>query len=139
VNEQTLISKVWNYAHVLRDEGIAYGDYVSQISYLLLLKMDQERQAYLGLASEIPQECRWDTLKDLTGEALEKHYKKILEALSRREDFIGTVFLKAESKINDPAKLRRLVTLIDGETWMGINVDVKGTLYEACWSEMPAK
>lgn len=130
MNEQTLISKVWNYAHVLRDEGIGYGDYVGQISYLLFLKMDEERTEYLGESSLIPETYRWATLRAKTGEALEKHYRDILETLSKRTDFVGTLFLKAESKINDPAKLQRLVTLIDAETWMGVNMDVKGTIYE---------
>lgn len=130
MNEQTLISKVWNYAHVLRDEGVSYGDYVGQISFLLFLKMDEERTVYLGEPSLIPPEYQWAALRAKSGEALDEHYKAALVALSRRDDFVGTLFLKAESKINDPARLQRLVTLIDGETWMGVNVDVKGAIYE---------
>ena len=130
MNEQTLVSKVWNYAHVLRDEGIGYGDYVGQISFLLFLKMDEERTEYLGEPSLIPAEYQWATIKGKTGEALDRHYKLALSELAKRSDFVGTLFLKAESKINDPAKLQRLVTLIDGETWMGVNVDVKGAIYE---------
>jgi type I restriction enzyme M protein len=130
MNEQTLVSKVWNYAHVLRDEGVSYGDYVGQISFLLFLKMDEERTTYLGEPSLIPAEYQWAKLRDKTGETLDAHYKAALIALSKRTDFVGTLFLKAESKINDPARLQRLVTLIDGETWMGVNVDVKGAIYE---------
>jgi type I restriction enzyme M protein len=130
MNEQTLVSKVWNYAHVLRDEGVSYGDYVGQISFLLFLKMDEERTKFLGDPSLIPAEYQWATLRKLTGEALDRHYKQALVELSKRTDFVGTLFLKAESKINDPARLQRLVGLIDGETWMGVNVDVKGAIYE---------
>jgi type I restriction enzyme M protein len=130
MNEQTLISKVWNYAHVLRDEGVGYGDYVGQISFLLFLKMDEERSKLLGEPSLIPAQYVWSTIRGKTGEALDRHYKDALATLSKRTDFVGTLFLKAESKINDPARLQRLVTLIDGETWMGVNVDVKGTIYE---------
>jgi type I restriction enzyme M protein len=130
MNEQALVSKVWNYAHVLRDEGVSYGDYVGQISFLLFLKMDEERTEYLGEPSLIPVEYQWSTIRGKTGEALDAHYKKALTELARRTDFVGTLFLKAESKINDPARLQRLVTLIDGETWMGVNVDVKGAIYE---------
>jgi type I restriction enzyme M protein len=130
MNEQTLISKVWNYAHVLRDEGVGYGDYVGQISFLLFLKMDEERSTLLGEPSLIPADYVWSTIRGKTGEALDRHYKDALATLSKRTDFVGTLFLKAESKINDPARLQRLVTLIDGETWMGVNVDVKGTIYE---------
>lgn len=130
MNEQTLVSKVWNYAHVLRDEGVSYGDYVGQISFLLFLKMDEERTKLLGEPSLIPPEYQWETLRTRSGEALDVHYKAALAALSKRTDFVGTLFLKAESKIDDPAKLQRLVSLIDGEVWMGVNVDVKGTIYE---------
>jgi type I restriction enzyme M protein len=130
MNEQTLISKVWNYAHVLRDEGVSYGDYVGQISFLLFLKMDEERTTHLGEPSMIPEAHRWATLRDRTGADLDAHYKATLAELCKRDDVVGTLFLKAESKINDPAKLQRLVNLIDGETWMGVNVDIKGTIYE---------
>lgn len=130
MNEQTLVSKVWNYAHVLRDEGVSYGDYVGQISFLLFLKMDEERTKLLGEPSLIPPQYQWETLRTKSGEALDAHYKAALAALSKRTDFVGTLFLKAESKIDDPAKLQRLVSLIDGEVWMGVNVDVKGTIYE---------
>lgn len=130
MNEQALVSKVWNYAHVLRDEGVSYGDYLGQISFLLFLKMDEERSNALGEPSAIPSDSRWDTIRQKSGEPLEKHYKEVLSALSRRDDIVGTLFLKAESKIADPAKLERLVRLIDGETWMGLNVDVKGAIYE---------
>ena len=130
MNEQALVAKVWNYAHVLRDEGISYGDYLGQISFLLFLKMDDERTRFLNEPSALPDAYRWEALRALSGEALERHYKSTLEALSRRDDIVGTLFLKAESKINDPARLTRLVGLIDAETWMGLDVDVKGTIYE---------
>ena len=130
MNEQALVAKVWNYAHVLRDDGVSFGDYLGQISFLLFLKMDEERTEALGEPSALPADCQWDTLRTLSGEALDAHYKEVLAKLSRRTDIVGTLFLKAESKIGDPAKLQRLVGLIDGETWMGLNVDVKGTIYE---------
>ncbi|HVY33027.1 MAG TPA: class I SAM-dependent DNA methyltransferase [Caulobacteraceae bacterium] len=130
MNEATLISKVWNYAHVLRDQGVSYGDYVGQISFLLFLKMDEERTTLLGEPSMIPADYQWSTLRSRSGEPLEAHYKAALVALSKRTDIVGTLFLKAESKIDDPAKLQRLVSLIDGETWMGIGVDTKGAIYE---------
>ena len=130
MNEQALVAKVWNYAHVLRDEGVSFGDYLGQISFLLFLKMDEERVKALNEPSAIPADCSWDTLRTRSGADLESHYKEVLAKLSRRDDIVGTLFLKAESKIADPARLERLVKLIDGETWMGLNVDVKGTIYE---------
>lgn len=130
MNEQALVAKVWNYAHVLRDDGVSYGDYLGQISFLLFLKMDDERTKFLNESSMLPEDCRWDTIAQLTGEPLERHYKAVLEKLAKQDGLVGTLFLKAESKINDPAKLSRLVNLINSETWVGLNIDVKGTIYE---------
>lgn len=130
MNEQALVSKVWNYAHVLRDNGVSFGEYLGQISFPLFLKMDQERTEALGEPSALPADCQWDAVATRSGEDLERRYREILETISRRLDLAGTLFLKAESKISDPAQLQRLVGLIGSETWMGLNVDVKGTIYE---------
>lgn len=129
-DNSSLVSKVWNYAHVLRDQGVSYGDYVEQITYLLFLKMDGERADHLGEPSIIPEEWRWDRLISLDGDELELHYSKTLRALGSKEGIIGTIFRKAQNKLTDPAKLKRVVSLINEETWIGIQVDVKGTIYE---------
>ena len=129
-NEQ-LIAKVWNFAHVLRDQGISYGDYVEQITYLLFLKMDQERQDMLGETSVIPPQCRWANLSDKHGEELAQQYRTTLETLAQQSGLIGTIFRKAQNKLSDPAKLARVVGMIDKEeTWIGLEVDVKGDIYE---------
>jgi type I restriction enzyme M protein len=125
-----LVAKVWNYAHVLRDQGIGYGDYVEQITFLLFLKMDQERADLLGEPSTIPAAWRWDRLAPLAGDELEIHYRHALEGLARESGLIGTIFRGAQNKLTDPAKLKRVVSLIDAETWIGIGVDVKGAIYE---------
>ena len=130
MNEQTLVAKVWNLAHVLRDEGVSYQDYLTQISFLLFLKMDQERDKQGGEPSPLPDELRWDKLASLSGEALTKHYARALEELSRRDDVIGTIFLRAENKISDPARLQRVIAMIGEQTWLGLDVDVKGAIYE---------
>jgi len=126
----SLVSKVWNYAHVLRDQGIGYGDYVEQITFLLFLKMDQERTELLGEPSIIPAKWRWEKLGPLAGDDLELQYRHTLEALAKERGLIGTIFRKAQNKLTDPAKLKRVVSLIDNETWIGIGVDVKGAIYE---------
>ncbi len=129
-NEQ-LVSKVWNYAHVLRDQGVSYGDYIEQITYLLFLKMDQERVDLLGEPSAIPPEWQWSHLSGKSGDELELHYRHTLEALAKEGGLIGTIFRKAQNKLSDPAKLTRVVSLIDKEgPWIGIGVDVKGQIYE---------
>src|SRR5690348_10869753 len=125
-----LVSKVWNYAHVLRDQGISYGDYLEQLTFLLFLKMDQERVDQLGEASFIPTKWRWEKLAPLSGDDLELQYRHTLEALAKEKGLIGTIFRKAQNKLTDPAKLKRVVSLIDNETWIGIGVDVKGAIYE---------
>jgi type I restriction enzyme M protein len=146
-----LVSKVWNYAHVLRDQGISYGDYVEQISYLLFLKMDEERSELLNEPSVIPAAFRWKELVSKDGDELELQYRHTLEALSGRlqEDktvklepqlkvaiqnlpgLIKTIFKGAQNKLSDPAKLKRVVSLINNEgPWIGIGVDVKGAIYE---------
>ncbi|MET3594916.1 MAG: SAM-dependent DNA methyltransferase [Mesorhizobium sp.] len=130
MNAQTLVAKVWNFAHVLRDQGVSYQAYISQISYLLFLKMDEERVTQIGEASMLPDGARWSDIKDLTGEALSLRYTRLLETLSKQGGIIGAIFLKAQNEIQDPAKLRRLVGLIDSEVWLGLPVDVKGDIYE---------
>ena len=127
----SLVSKVWNYAHVLRDQGISYGDYVEQITYLLFLKMDEERSELLGEPSVIPDAYRWDKLVSQDGDDLELQYRHALEQLGKEEGLIGTIFKKAQNKLTDPAKLKRIVSLIANEgPWIGIGVDVKGQIYE---------
>lgn len=129
-NEQ-LVSKVWNYAHVLRDQGISYGDYIEQITYLLFLKMDREREELLGEASAIPPDWGWARLANKDGDALEAQYRETLEHLAKRSGLVGTIFRKAQNKLSDPAKLTRVVRLIDAEgPWIGLEVDVKGEIYE---------
>ena len=129
-NDQ-LVSKVWNYAHVLRDQGISYGDYIEQITYLLFLKMDNERVELLGETSSVPPEWDWSQLSGKTGDELELQYRHTLEALGSSTGLIGTIFRKAQNKLSDPAKLTRVVSLIDKEgPWIGLGVDVKGEIYE---------
>lgn len=130
MNESTLVTKVWNYASVLAQSGVGYTDYVSQLTYLLFLKMDEERTTLLGETSLIPEDCQWKNLLHLAGTELAEKYQKILETLSRQMGIIGTIYHKASNKISNPANLSRVISLINGETWMGLDVDVKGEIYE---------
>ena len=129
-NYVSLVSKVWNYAHVLRDEGIPYGFYVEQITYLLFLKMDEERETQIGEASQIPEPYRWPKLREKDGDALERQYSRALTELGRLPGMLGTIFRGAQNKVQDPTKLKRLVSMIDDEVWIGLGVDVKGSIYE---------
>ncbi len=126
----TIVQRLWNYCNVLRDDGVSYGDYVEQLTYLLFLKMADEQEHELGKASAIPPELGWRSLLRLDGDALEAHYRHILTALGAGSGLIPVIFRKAQNKIQDPAKLRRLIDLIDSETWIGLDMDVKGEIYE---------
>lgn len=130
MNESNLITKVWNYATILRDGGVGYTDYVSQLTYLLFLKMDDECTHVLKQKSLIPEKYQWKKLRTLAGIELEKTYNEILINLSQQNGIIGTIYSKAQNKISEPAKLKKLISLVDEQTWMGLDVDVKGAIYE---------
>jgi type I restriction enzyme M protein len=112
----TIVKRLWNYCNVLRDDGVSYGDYVEQLTYLLFLKMAEEKEQQLGQASAIPEEYGWASLKGLEGAELEAHYRDALRDLGRGAGLIPVIFRKAQNRIQDPAKLRRLIKMIDEET-----------------------
>src|SRR5512139_3375483 len=125
-----IVQRVWNYCNVLKDDGMSYGDYLEQLTYLLFLKMDDENVRVLGKPSAIPAEYNWSSLRNLSGDDLESHYRQILTTLGQGSGLIPVIFRKAQNKIQDPAKLQRLVELIDGETWIGLDIEMKGVIYE---------
>src|SRR5581483_1881850 len=129
---QRLIQKLWNYCNILRDDGMSYGDYVEQLTYLLFLKMAYERtQPPYSQPSRIPAGFDWPSLLARDGDALETHYRHVLEALGKQPGMLGIIFRKAQNKIQDPAKLRRLIVdLIGQEQWSSLEADVKGDAYE---------
>jgi type I restriction enzyme M protein len=126
----TIVQRLWNYCNVLRDDGVSYGDYVEQLTYLLFLKMDDENSRLLGKPSVIPADLNWQSLLGKEGDELETHYRHILTALGQGAGLIPTIFRKAQNKIQEPAKLRRLIDLINGEVWVGLDIDVKADIYE---------
>jgi type I restriction enzyme M protein len=132
MNASTLVQKLWNYCNVLRDDGMSYGDYVEQLTYLLFLKMADERaQPPYNQASIVPGAYSWPSLLAKDGDELFDHYRHVLEALGQQKGTLGLIFGKAQNKFQDPAKLRRVIAdLIDAETWTSLNVDVKGDAYE---------
>lgn len=132
MNASTLVQRLWNYCNVLRDDGMSYGDYVEQLTYLLFLKMADERaQPPYNQASIVPGAYSWPSLLAKDGDELFDHYRHVLEALGQQKGTLGLIFGKAQNKFQDPAKLRRVIAdLIDAETWTSLNVDVKGDAYE---------
>ncbi len=129
---QAIVQRLWNYCNLLRDDGMSYGDYVEQLTYLLFLKMEFERtQPPYDQPSRIPQDFGWESLLSRDGDALEIHYRHLLEELGKQPGLLGIIFRKAQNKIQDPAKLRRLIVdLINRETWTTLETDVKGDAYE---------
>lgn len=127
----TIVQRLWNYCNVLRDDGVSYGDYVEQLTYLLFLKMaDEQTKPPFDRPSTIPDGFNWKSLLQRDGDALEAHYRHILENLGKEKGMLGVIFRKSQNKIQDPAKLRRLLELINAETWVGMDIDVKGEIYE---------
>ena len=124
-----IVNKVWNYAHVLRDDGVGYGDYVEQITYLIFLKMADEREVD-GQLIKVPKKYSWSRLVKLDGNDLEIQYRHTLESLGKQGGMLGTIFRKAQNKITDPAKLERLIKMIGKEQWSTLPADVKGEIYE---------
>jgi type I restriction enzyme M protein len=130
-HSQRLVQKLWNYCTVLRDDGLSYGDYVEQLTYLLFLKMAHERTISHNEASRIPAGLDWTTLVAQDGADLEAKYMEILQALGKEPGLLGLIFRKAQNRIQNPALLKRLIIdLIEPETWTGIDADVKGDVYE---------
>jgi type I restriction enzyme M protein len=127
-----LVSKLWNYCSILRDDGLSYGDYVEQLTFLLFLKMAEEQsQPPFNKPSSVPKGYDWPSLLAKDGDELETHYRHVLETLGKRSGMLGVIFRKAQNKIQDPAKLRRLIVdLIDKEQWSSLSADVKGDAYE---------
>jgi type I restriction enzyme M protein len=127
-----LVNKVWSYCNLLRDDGVSYGDYVEQLTYLLFLKMDYERtRPPYNRKSAIPEDYNWASLRELDGIPLEAHYRRVLENLGKEPGMLRIIFNKAQNKIQNPAHLRRLIVdLIDKEDWNALSADVKGDVYE---------
>ncbi len=131
MNTDTIISRVWSFSTVLRDDGVTYGDYLEQLTYLIFLKMaDEYSNPPYNRDLKIPEKYNWQTLIDKKGAELETHYINLLKELGKESGLIGQIFVKAQNKIQDPAKLYRIVQMINSENWAILGVDVKGTIYE---------
>lgn len=129
-DENTLLKKVWDIADILAAAGVGFTDYITQLTYLLFLKMDSEKQQY-GLESSVPDGCRWEDLKKERGEDLIEKYEEILDQLSKESGIIGTIFTKASNKIQTPVHLKKVIDMLDTENWFIMTGDFKGAIYES--------
>jgi type I restriction enzyme M protein len=119
-----IVQKLWGFCHTLRHDGIDYGDYIEQITYLLFLKMADERKV------ELPKGCDWPKLRDKSGTALTDHYVDALRALAKTPGILGDIYAEAQSRFNNPVNLKKLINLIDETEWTSLDVDVKAQAYE---------
>ena len=129
--EQSLTKKVWNLATTLAGQGIGFTDYITQLTYLLFLKMDAENVEMFGEESAIPTGYQWMDLISLDGLDLVKQYEDTLKQLSEQENLIGTIYTKAQNTIDKPVYLKKVISMIDEEQWLSMDGDVKGAIYES--------
>ncbi len=131
MNTAPIVSKVWSFCTTLRDDGVSYGDYLEQLTYLIFLKMADE-YAKLPYHRDvgIPSQFNWHSLRSKRGAELEGHYGTLLRELGTRTGMLGPIFAKAQNKIQDPAKLYRLIDMVDGAEWVTMGANIKGDIYE---------
>jgi type I restriction enzyme M protein len=130
-----VVQKFWGFCHTLRHDGIDYGDYIEQITYLLFLKMADEREIDLSRMAAPPDggpaiDCSWPALASRQGEALTQHYNGVLRRLSQQPGLLGDIFTRAASRFNNPANLKRLIDLIDETKWTTLEIDIKAAIFE---------
>ena len=130
VDPKAMVQKLWDYCDVLRDDGLSYGDYLEQLTYLLFLKMADEQYELLG-ERVVPPHYGWQSLLNRSGVSLEEHYNEALAALGQGDDMLGVVFRKARNRVQNPAKLELLIKdFIDSHEWLSLDADLKGDAYE---------
>jgi type I restriction enzyme M protein len=130
-NSASIVSKVWAFCQTLRDDGVGYGDYLEQLTYLLFLKMaDEYSKPPHNRKMPIPASYSWETLTTKSGSELESHYNEMLRELAKEKGILGQIFVKSQNKIQDPAKLYKLIALINAENWILMGVKDKGDIYE---------
>lgn len=129
-SEATLVKKVWDIANVLASAGVGFTDYITQLTYILFLKMDAEKEE-LGLGSSIPEGYKWKDIAELNGDDLIDKYEDVLKELSKDDGLIGTIFTKASNKINSPVHLAKVLQMVGNENWYMMEGDFKGAIYES--------
>lgn len=131
MSTSAIISRVWSFCTTLRDDGVGYGDYLEQLTYLIFLKMaDEYARPPYSRDVGVPRGYDWETLTGKKGAELEMLYAELLRELGKKKGMLGQIFTKAQNKIQDPAKLARLIEMIDSISWLTTGADVKGDIYE---------
>ena len=132
-----VVQKLWGFCHTLRHDGIDYGDYIEQITYLLFLKMADERDIDLSSVVVVADDgekkkydCSWPTLSEQTGTRIIEHYIDLLRALGKQPGILGDIYAGAQNRFNNPVNLKKIVNLINETEWTALNIDVKAAVYE---------
>src|SRR5215210_3206483 len=133
-----IVNKLWGFCHVLRHEGIDYGDYIEQLTYLLFLKMADERGISLPTYKDtdptggavVERPCDWPYLRKQSGTDLTEHYQRLLSELGRQKGILGDIFSGSQSRFTNPVSLQRLIQMIDETEWTAIDTDVKAAVFE---------
>jgi type I restriction enzyme M protein len=128
-----IVQKLWGFCHTLRHDGVDYGDYIEQITYLLFLKMADEKDV------AVPKGCEWPKLRDKSGEALEEHYTDTLRTLGKTPGILGDIYAGSQNRLSNPVNLKRLVNLIDEVEWTSLGIDVKAQAYEGLLEKAAAE
>jgi len=122
-----IVNKLWGFCHVLKHDGIDYGDYIEQLTYLLFLKMADEK----GI--EVNKEYNWESLLELSGMRLKDHYDEVLRKLRDADGILGEIFTQAMPRFNNPVNLKRVLNMIDAEDWSAMELDIKGAASRDYW------
>ncbi len=132
-----IVNKLWGFCHTLRHDGIDYGDYIEQLTYLLFLKMAEERKINLSSMSyqnekwkTVTLDCSWEELNSKSGSGLLDHFTDVLRVLAKQPGILGDIFQQAMPRFNNPVNLKKVVSMIDEEEWSSMDVDVKGAAFE---------
>jgi type I restriction enzyme M protein len=131
-----VVAKLWGFCHILKHDGIDYGDYIEQLTYLLFLKMSEERGIDLSAISYedaqkiVTLDCSWTSFSQKSGTELMDAFAQILRALSRQSGLLGDIFKQSMPRFTNPVNLKRIINMIDEEDWSSMEVDVKGAAFE---------
>ncbi|UPT67178.1 MAG: type I restriction-modification system subunit M [Sphingobacteriales bacterium JAD_PAG50586_3] len=127
-----IVAKIWSFCDTLRDDGVSYGDYLEQITYLLFLKMaDEYSISNKKNDYNLPANCDWKSLLQTDVSQLINTYSNNLKTLGNAGGMLSKIFNGAQNKIHDQYKLKKLVELLNEENWISESVDVKGDIYES--------
>ncbi len=128
-----VVNKLWGFCATLRHDGIGYGDYIEQLTYLLLLKIAREK----GI--DLPAGCGWDSLRQKSGNDLLDSYSEVLKTLSTQGGVLGDIFAGSRSRFREPANLKRLIVMIDETPWSALDVDISADAYEGLLQKYAAE